>query len=72
MTNMTNVTNDPWKVKCPECDREMDFLDTIIDRNTGRVLYRLYICHNDECVGRDTIYNDKGSCLQEGDPSGCY
>jgi len=61
-------------VICPECGEELDFLDIIVNKATGHVEARLYICHNDECVSANQIYNDlygeenpKG-----GDPFGFY
>ena len=59
-------------MECPECGEELDYLDTIINKMTNRIEYRLYICHNDECVGRDLIYNDRNEYPESGDPSGCY
>lgn len=59
---------------CPECREELDFLDTIVNKATGRVEAKLYICHSDECAGENLIYNDL--CGEEnpkgGDPFGFY
>lgn len=59
-------------MECPECDEQMDLLDSIVSRVTGRVEYHLYTCHNPECVGENQIYNDRRGCPERGDPSGLY
>lgn len=63
---------DGMTMDCPECEQEMDWLDNIINKVTGRLEYRLYICHNEDCVGENLIYNDRCSYPEGGDPSGCY
>ena len=57
---------------CPECDEELDYLDTIISKYTRRVVYTLYICHNEGCTGEDLIYHDRNGEPARGDPTGCY
>lgn len=59
-------------MNCPECDEMLDELDVIINKTTGRVEYRLYICHNEDCIGYGQIYNDRGDGQHAGDPSGHY
>lgn len=56
--------------KCPICGEEMDWLDTVLSPE----LYRLYICHNDKCDGKNLIYNDRKGQehIEAGDPSGHY
>ena len=62
----------PSEPECPECDQEMDFLDTITNKRTGKS-YDLWICHNEDCDGRDQIWNDaQPGFLNQGDPSGLY
>lgn len=56
---------------CYDCEQELDFLDTITNRRTGKA-YRLYICHNEECDHYGQIYNDRRGELTEGDPAGLY
>ena len=58
--------------ECPDCGEELDFLDTITYRSTGKLLCYLYICHNEECDGYGLIYNDRDGKLSRGDPSGNY
>jgi len=60
------------KMECPECGEEMDWLDNIVNRTTGKLEYRLYICHNEDCVGENLIYNDRKGIPEGGDPSGLY
>ena len=59
-------------MECPECDEQMDLLDTIVSKVTGRVEYHLYICHNPECEGENLIYNDRHDYPERGDPLGFY
>ena len=62
----------PSEPECPECDQEMDFLDTISNRRTGKV-YRLWVCHNEDCEGYGGIWNDaQEGELRSGDPAGLY
>jgi len=59
-------------MECPNCSEELDYLDTVINKMTGRVEYHLYICHNEDCDGYGRVYNDQGGELSTGDPSGHY
>lgn len=59
-------------VVCPECEHDLDFLDTIEHKPSWEVVYNLWICHNDECEYVNTIYNDLNGELQESDPLGFY
>lgn len=59
-------------MNCPECGETLDELDVIVNRRTGRVEYRLYICHNEEYIGYGQVYNDRGGVMNTGDPSGHY
>ena len=54
---------------CPECGEELEFLDTIIKKATGEIMWELFTCHNEECSEHGAIYNDEGTL---GDPSGHY
>ena len=57
---------------CPTCGIELDFLDSITNRNTNQH-YHLWVCHNEDCVDYGSIWNDQrpGSLIR-GDPSGNY
>lgn len=57
---------------CTDCGEPLDFLDTISSRQTGAVLFQLWICHNEECESYGCIWNDRDGDLAAGDPSGCY
>ena len=57
---------------CPECEEELDYLDTITNRVTERIEYILYICHNEDCIGENLIYHDNNGEPVRGDPTGCY
>ena len=57
---------------CPDCGEELDFLDTIVNKATGLIMYYLYICHNEDCDTYGRIYNDQDGRLITADPSGCY
>ena len=65
---------------CPECEEELDYLDTLnkrrIERATNRIIerieYILYICHNEDCIGESLIYHDSNGEPVRGDPTGCY
>ena len=57
--------------ECPECGEELDWLDKVVSKATGES-FHLYICHNEDCVGVNLIYNDRSGVMEGGDPSGCY
>lgn len=58
--------------ECPNCGQELDHLDVITNRDTGKS-YDLWICHNEDCSDYGTIWNDAQSgFLNLGDPSGIY
>lgn len=59
-------------MECPECGEDLDFLDTITHKSTGKLFCHLYVCHNEECDGYGRVYNDKDGELSRGDPSGSY
>lgn len=59
-------------MECPECGEDLDFLDYIAERTTGRVKWELYICHNEDCGCEGWIYHDRNGEPVRGDPSGCY
>jgi len=59
------------ELTCPECEGELDELDTIVHKKT-RETFCLYICHNEDCLNYGTIYNDRTGDIKVGDPSGCY
>lgn len=56
--------------ECPECGEELEYLDTIVSKSTGKVFCHLYVCHNEECNDHGLIYNDRDGELRRGDPSG--
>jgi len=57
---------------CPYCEEELDYLDTITNRCTLKVVVVLFICHNENCDAYSTIFNVKDGVLSKGDPTGCY
>lgn len=57
---------------CPYCDKELDYLDKIIEKASGTVRWELYICHNEECLGYGYVYHDVDGEPEDGDPSEVY
>lgn len=57
---------------CTECCEPLDFLDSIYSKVTGRTIYRLWICHSEDCVSWGHIWNDRAGGLEAGDPLGFY
>lgn len=57
---------------CPECNIELDVLDTITKTNSGEILCVLFVCHNEDCNEYGNIWNDDGEELAPGDPYGFY
>ncbi len=59
-----------WVCNC--CGEELDQLDTIVNKRTGKT-YHLWICHNEDCEWYGAIWNDcQPGFLNPGDPSGLY
>ena len=61
------------ELTCPQCGEALDYLDTVINKETGVVAEILYVCHNEECACFCTIYHENTfGDVVEGDPTGMY
>lgn len=58
---------------CPSCGQELDYLDVIVNMQSGIVMYELFICHTEDCEDFGTIFHENNQDeLVRGDPTGTY